>query len=75
VTCQPAVVCAAGVAQRSVTRQPSAKQLATEYTLRDGEGRRGLLRAAAMTSHGSTLVSKLTPVNTVTQHNSRRSYD
>jgi hypothetical protein len=70
------------VAQRSVARQPSAKQLATEYKLRGGEGRRSLLRAAAMTSrnsvgirllraaamtlHGSTLVSKVTPVNTVT---------
>jgi hypothetical protein len=52
--------CAAGIAQRSVARQPSAKQLATEYTLRGGEGMRGLLRAAAMTSHGSTLASEAT---------------
>jgi hypothetical protein len=67
-------VCSAGVAQRSVARQPSAKQLATKHTLRGGEGRRGLLRAAAMTprnsvgirllraaamtSHGSTLASE-----------------
>jgi hypothetical protein len=44
----------------------SAKQLATEYTLRGGEGWRSLLRAAAMTSHGSALVSTVTLVNTVT---------
>jgi hypothetical protein len=74
--------CAAGVAQQSAARQPSAKCLANEYTLHGGVGRWGLLRAAtmtsgnsvgirflraaAMTSHGSTLVSKVTPVNTVT---------
>jgi hypothetical protein len=39
------------VAQRSVARQPSAKQLATKHKRRGGAERRGLLRAAAMTSH------------------------
>jgi hypothetical protein len=43
-----------------VARQPSAKRLATEYTLRDDEGMRSLLLAAAMTSHGSALVSTVT---------------
>jgi hypothetical protein len=45
--------CSAGVAQRSVARQPSAKQLATEYMQRGSEGRRSLLRAVAMTSRNS----------------------
>jgi hypothetical protein len=58
------------VAQQSVARQPSAKRLATKHTLRGGAGRWSLLRAAAITSHGSALVSKVTPVNTVTQHSS-----
>jgi hypothetical protein len=43
-----------------VARQPSAKQLATEYTLRGDEGRRSLLRAVTMTSYGSALVSTVT---------------
>jgi hypothetical protein len=80
-TCQPAV----GLRGRGCAAErfyaASAKQLATEYTLRGDEGRRSLLRAAAMTSrnsvgirlpraaamtsHGSTLVSKSTPVKTV----------
>jgi hypothetical protein len=41
-----------------VARQPSAKQLATEYTLRDDERRRSILHAAAMTSHGNAIVSR-----------------
>jgi hypothetical protein len=43
-----------------VARQPSAKQLATEYTLRNDERRRSLLHAAAMTSHGNAIVSMAT---------------
>jgi hypothetical protein len=62
------------VAQQSVARQPTAKRLATEYTLSRSRGKRCLLRAvpsrtapsaatqqAAMTPHGSTLASKATP--------------
>jgi hypothetical protein len=69
-----------------VATQPSAKHLATEYTLHDDEGRRSLLRAAAMTSHSSALVSTVTqysshltvaPIRIVntppTQHNSAAS--
>jgi hypothetical protein len=41
--------CAAGVAQWSVARQPSAKKLATKHSLRGSAGRRALLRAVAMT--------------------------
>jgi hypothetical protein len=43
-----------------VAGQPSAKQLTTEYTLRGDELRRSRLGAAAMTSHGSALVSTAT---------------
>jgi hypothetical protein len=62
------------VAQQSVARYPTAKRLATEYTLRSrGSGVRSVPSRAAgeeeqaeMTSHGTTLVSKATPVKTVT---------
>jgi hypothetical protein len=43
-----------------VARQLSTKQLVTKYTLCDDEGRQSLLHAAAMMSHGSTLVSMVT---------------
>jgi hypothetical protein len=43
-----------------LARQPSAKQLATEYTLRGDEGTLSFLRAAVMTSHGSAFISMVT---------------
>jgi hypothetical protein len=62
--------CATGITQQSVARYPTAKRLATEYTLRSSRGSgvcsvpfraAGGEEQAAMTSHGSTLASKATP--------------
>jgi uncharacterized protein (DUF1778 family) len=43
-----------------VARQHLLNKLTTEYTLRVDEEMRSLLRAAAMTSHSSALVSTVT---------------
>jgi hypothetical protein len=63
------------ITQQSVAGWPTAKRLAAECTLRGSRGNgvrsvpfraAGGEEEAAMTSHGSTLVSEATPVNTVT---------
>jgi hypothetical protein len=56
------------VAQPSIARQPSAKQLATKHTLRGGARRQGLLHAAAMTSHVFTWLPGDEPPSCQTQH-------